>query len=111
VFELREGHVHKFEVNAKDFGVAVSTLDDIRGGDPKDNLEILKRTFAGEAGPVRDIVTFNAGCAMYVAGLVGEVSEGLDRARASIDSGAAQGVLDAVISVSQREAARMEKMS
>jgi anthranilate phosphoribosyltransferase len=111
VFELRDGQVHKFEVNAKDFGVAVSTLDDIRGGDPKDNLEIMKRTFAGEAGPVRDIVTYNAGCAMYVAGLVGEVSEGIDRARASIDSGAAQGVLDSVVTVSQREAARMEKLS
>ena len=111
VFELRDGQVHKFDVNAKDFGIPVSTLEDIRGGDPQDNLEILKRTFAGETGPVRDIVTFNAGCAMYVAGLVGEVSEGIDRARASIDSGAAQNVLDTVVASSQREAERMEKMS
>jgi len=111
VFELRDGVVHKFDVNAKDFGVAVSTLEDIRGGDPQENLAIMKRTLTGESGAVRDIVTFNAGCAMYVAGLVGEVSEGIDRARASIDSGAAQGVLDTVIAVSQREAARMEKLS
>lgn len=111
VFELRDGNVHKFEVNAKDFGISVSTLDDIRGGDASENLAILQRTFSGEPGPVRDIVTFNAGCAMYIAGLVGEVSEGIDRARASIDSGAAQGVLDTVVEVSQVEAARMEKMS
>lgn len=111
VFELRDGVVHSFEVNAKDFGIPVSTLDDIRGGDAQENFAILQRTLAGESGPVRDIVTFNAGCAMYIAGLVGDVTEGIDRARASIDSGAAQSVLDAVVEESTKQAARMESMS
>jgi anthranilate phosphoribosyltransferase len=111
VFELRDGNVHSFEVNAKDFGIPVSTLDDIRGGDAKENLAVLQRTLEGEAGPVRDIVTFNAGCAMYVAGLVGDVTEGIDRARASIDSGAAQTVLNEVVVESTKQAARMESLS
>lgn len=108
VFELRDGAVHQFDINAKDFGIPVSTLDDIRGGDAAENLAILRDTFNGKQGAVRDIVTFNAGCAMYVAGLVGDVTEGIDRARASIDSGAASSVLASVVEVSSREAARME---
>jgi anthranilate phosphoribosyltransferase len=108
VFELHEGQVHTFEVNAKDFGIAVSTLDDIRGGEPADNLAILRDTFAGKPGPVRDIVTFNAGCALYVAGIAGDVSDGIERARASIDSGAANGILESVIEITNREATRME---
>jgi anthranilate phosphoribosyltransferase len=108
VFELHEGQVHTFEVNAKDFGIAVSTLDDIRGGEPADNLAILRDTFAGKPGAVRDIVTFNAGCALYVAGVAGDVSDGIERARASIDSGAAVAVLDNVIAITHREATRME---
>ena len=111
VFELRDGHVHQFEVNAKDFGIAVSSLEDIRGGEPQENLDILNKTLDGAVGPVRDIVTFNAGCALYIAGLVGDVTEGIDRARASIDSGAAREVLDAVVSSSQAQARRMEAMS
>lgn len=108
VFELRDGAVHTFEINAKDFGIPVSTLDDIRGGDAAENLAIMRDTFSGSTGPVRDIVTFNAGCAMYISGLVGDVTEGIDRARASIDSGAAASVLSALVAVSSREAARME---
>lgn len=111
VFELRDGVVHSFEVSAKDFGIPVSTLEDIRGGDAHENRAILDRTLAGEAGPVRDIVTFNAGCALYIAGLVGDVTEGIERARASIDSGAAQSVLDQVVQESTKQAARMEALS
>jgi len=107
VFELRDGAVSKFEVNAADFGIATSTVDDIRGGDAAENLVIMNEMFAGKTGPVRDIVSFNAGCALYVAGLVGDVSEGIDRARASIDSGAAASVLSSVVTVSNQQAARM----
>ena len=107
VFELRDGNVSQFEINAADFGIATSTLDDVRGGDATENLAILHDTFSGKSGAVRDIVTFNAGCAMYVAGLVGEVSEGIDRARASIDSGAAAAVLADVVKVSSEQAVRM----
>jgi anthranilate phosphoribosyltransferase len=57
---------------------------------------------------VRDIVTFNAGCALYVAGIAGDVSDGIERARASIDSGAATSVLENVIAITNREAHRME---
>jgi anthranilate phosphoribosyltransferase len=107
VFELRDGAVSQFEVNAADFGIAVSTVADIRGGDASENLVIMNDLFAGKTGAVRDIVTFNAGCAMYIAGLVGEVSEGIDRARASLDSGAADAALAAVVATSTQQAARM----
>ena len=107
VFELRDGAVTQFEVNAADFGIAVSTVADIRGGDASENLVIMNDLFAGKTGAVRDIVTFNAGCAMYIAGLVGEVSEGIDRARASLDSGAAAAALAAVVATSTQQAARM----
>ena len=36
------------------------------------------------------------------------VSDGIERARASIDSGAANGILESVIAITNREATRME---
>ena len=108
VFALKDGVVEKFEIDAKDHGIARSTVDDVRGGDAAENLAIMHRMLAGEKGPVRDIVMFNAASAMFIAGLVGDLRDGLDRAAASIDSGAAADVLARVAEVSRENAARME---
>lgn len=108
VFALRDGVVERFEIDAKDHGIARSGIEDVRGGDSAENLAIMRRLLAGEKGPVRDIVMFNAACAMFIAGLVGDLRDGLDRAAASIDSGAAAEVLEGVARASQENAARME---
>ena len=94
--------------NAKEFGIASSTLEDVRGGDAAQNLAIMKELFKGKPGAVRDIVTFNAGCALFVSGVAGDVMDGIERARASIDSGSAAAVLSAVAEESSRQLARME---
>jgi anthranilate phosphoribosyltransferase len=107
VFELKDGTVTQFEINAKEFGIASSTLEDVRGGDAAENLAIMKDLFAGKTGAVRDIVTFNAGCALYVSGVAGDVMDGIERARASIDSGSAAEVLRGVAEESSRQLARM----
>ena len=108
VFELKDGTVTQFEINAKEFGIASSTLEDVRGGDAAQNLAIVKELFKGKPGAVRDIVTFNAGCALFVSGVAGDVMDGIERARASIDSGSAAAVLSAVAEESSRQLARME---
>lgn len=107
VCELKDGTVTQFEINAKEFGIASSTLEDVRGGDAAENLAIMKDLFAGKTGAVRDIVTFNAGCALYVSGVAGDVMDGIERARASIDSGSAAEVLHGVAEESSRQLARM----
>jgi anthranilate phosphoribosyltransferase len=107
VFELKDGTVTQFEINAKEFGIASSTLEDVRGGDAAENLAIMKDLFAGKTGAVRDIVTFNAGCALYVSGVAGDIMDGIERARASIDSGSAAEVLHGVAEESSRQLARM----
>lgn len=108
VYELRDGNISRFEIDAADFGITHSLLADIRGGDATDNLAIMNDLFAGKTGAVRDIVTFNAGCALFVANHVGSVADGLDMARATIDSGAAASMLVKVVAVSSAEAERMQ---
>ena len=43
----------------------------------------------GEQGPARDIVCLNAGAALYAANVASSIEDGLQRARAALDSGAA----------------------
>ena len=108
VYELRDGNISRFEIDAADFGITHSLLADIRGGDATDNLAIMNDLFAGKTGAVRDIVTFNAGCALFVAGHVGSVADGIEVARVTIDSGAAASMLVKVVAVSSAEAERMQ---
>lgn len=108
VYELKNGDVRQFEVSASDYGITLSTLEDIRGGEASDNLSILEKTFAGATGAVRDIVVFNAGCSLHIAGVASDVTAGIEQAKQLIDSGAASAKLAEVVAVSQREKARME---
>jgi anthranilate phosphoribosyltransferase len=98
-------------VDAADFGIARADVSEIEGGDAAMNAATLRAVFAGQTGPVRDIVVFNAGCALLLSGAVSKIEEGIAMVRATLDSGAAQKLLDAVIAVSTREAQRMEASS
>jgi anthranilate phosphoribosyltransferase len=60
---------------------------------------------AGENGPHRDIVLLNAGAGLVVAGRVDDVGAGIEVAATAIDEGHAQASLDALIRVSQAQAA------
>jgi anthranilate phosphoribosyltransferase len=108
VHTLRDGRVVETVVDAADHGIPRSSLEDVRGGDPSQNLAIMERLLGGAKGPVRDIVLFNAACALVVAGRCDEVAEGLVLAAEAVDSGAAAGVLATTARVSTREAERLE---
>ena len=108
VYQLRKGEVKQFELNPADYGIASSTLADIRGGEASDNLAILEKTFTGVHGAVRDIVLLNAGCALHIAGVADDIASGITQAADIIDSGAAMAQLEKVVRVSQRERERME---
>jgi anthranilate phosphoribosyltransferase len=93
-------------------GLPRATVDDLRGGDPEDNAEVVRRLLAGRTGPVRDIVLLNAAAAITAAGglsgvtsadaLVKALGDGLARAAAAVDSGAAAVLLDRWTQVSNR---------
>jgi len=104
VVEVRDGEVRRFEVDPADYGLARASEADLVGGDPAHNAEVVRSVLAGSAGPHRDIVVLNAGAALVVAGLVGDLADGITRAAAAIDSGAAAKALDRMITASQEAA-------
>jgi anthranilate phosphoribosyltransferase len=103
VSECRDGAVHTFFVHPSEFGLAKAAAADLRGGDAVENAAIIRSVFDGKAGAARDIVLLNAGAALFVAGRTASVREGIDRAGAAIDSGAARGTLDRMVRSSQTE--------
>lgn len=100
VLDVRDGRVGSFAVDARELGLEPADVTAIRGGSPEDNARIVRETFDGRHGAVRDIVVLNAAAGLVVAGMSATMIEGVERASASIDSGAARETLDALVRVS-----------
>jgi len=96
--ELRDGLVGQpFSVVPEDFGLQRWPLIDLVGGDPVKNAEVTRRVLAGEPGGPLDIVLLNAGAAVYLAGRAASIREGVERARTSVESGAAHAKMTAFV--------------
>jgi anthranilate phosphoribosyltransferase len=97
VAAFEDGEVRTFEVVPEDFGLPRARLEDIRGGEPQHNADLMRNLLAGVGGPLRDVALLNSGAALLVAGRVTTVEAGLELAARSIDSGAAQRVLEELV--------------
>jgi len=105
VLSLDNGEVSTFEVDPVAHGIAPAIPEELVGGNPAQNAEVVRRVLAGDHGPHRDIVVLNAGAGLVVSGIAGDLAHGLVLAAESIDSGRAALALDALVEVSQSAAA------
>jgi len=101
VFELRDGRVSEYEVDPGDLGLARSRAEDLRGGTPAENANLLRQVLDRESGPRRDVVLLNAAAAVLAAGRADGWPAALAVARESLDSGRAQNVLDRLVETSK----------
>jgi anthranilate phosphoribosyltransferase len=105
VWLVRDGKVEQVAFDPRDVGLPLVPVEALRGADAAHNAEVARRLLAGEHGPVRDAVLLNSAAALVAldpsdAPLEERISAGLARAAASLDSGAAQSVLDRWIAAS-----------
>jgi anthranilate phosphoribosyltransferase len=96
------GTVRPLVLDPAELGVPAAGVDRLRGADAAYNAQVVRDVLAGSRGPVRDAVLLNAAAALVAArgalptdasGLVDALREGMSRAAASVDSGAAADVL------------------
>jgi anthranilate phosphoribosyltransferase len=105
VWEVRSGRVTTWELDPAAYGLPVAPGEQdgkrrLGGGAPAENAARLERILSGQAGGAageeigRAAVVLNAGAAIYVAGLAADLAEGVRKAGAAVDSGAARAALD-----------------
>ena len=97
VAEIRDGAVSISTIEPEDFGLTRCKLEELQGGDAVRNAEIITAILHGESGPHRDIVLFNAAHALVAAGVAENISDGLQKAAASIDEKRAKGKLEELV--------------
>lgn len=98
IIEVSDGGTSEQFVAPDDFGLEKAELGDITGGSPEENAAATRSVLAGEPGPHRDLVVLNAAAAILVGGKADDFAAGVETARTAIDSGAAAGVLNRLVS-------------
>ena len=100
IMELHGGSIRSFTVAPEDVGLARARPEDLRGGDPDGNARALRAVLDGERTPYRDVGLLNAGAALVVSGAADGLADGVARAAAAVDRGAARATLDRLVAVS-----------
>ena len=96
VAKLENGTVKSSEISPEDAGLPVHPFEAIIGGSPAANAAALSDLLDGTKSAYRDAVLLNTAAALVVADKAKSLSEGVELAVVSIDSGRAKQKLEAL---------------
>lgn len=102
VGELRDGVISEYEVHPEEFGLAMASGLQLRVDNADQSRARVLEALDNRPGVARDIVSLNAGAALYAANAAGSIAEGIGMARNAIESGAARAKLEAFVRSTQR---------
>ena len=102
VAELSDRQVREYVVEPGDFGLAADSLESIRVESAEESLGLIRSAFAGDPGAAGNIIALNAGGAIYAAGLVDNLDEGVARARELLTGGQAAAKLEEFVTYTKR---------
>jgi anthranilate phosphoribosyltransferase len=97
VCEVVDGTVRARVIDPLELGIERCDPAELRGGTPEENAQAIREVFAGGDGGRRDAILLNAAGAIAAAGHAEDLGEGLELARAAVDSGAAAARLDELV--------------
>jgi anthranilate phosphoribosyltransferase len=100
-------------VHPRDIGLPTARIEDLLGGSPEHNADVLRRTLAGEQGAVRDVVLLNAAAGIVAfrlsqdpaqaqRNMIQRLTEACEEAAAAIDDGRASAKLEQWVAATQR---------
>lgn len=102
ISEVKNGKVTTYYLDPQKHNFSYSTIDQLRGGTAQENAKITRSILQGEQGPRRDIVLLNTALSLVVAGVAEDVDEGVAKAAAVLDTGAALEKLNELVKYSHK---------
>jgi len=89
VSEFDGQDIISYDIDPEELGFPRARMEDLRGADAAHNAGLVRAVLGGETGARRDIVLLNAAYALYTAGTVENLKQGMNMAQHAIDSGRA----------------------
>ncbi len=102
VGELKAGRVEEYELHPERFNLPLHDPRSLRVGTVDESRAMVLNALENKPGVARDIVGLNAGVAIYVSGAAPTMEDGVERAFATIASGAARERLAKFVECTQR---------
>ena len=100
--EVQDGQTRVSRIEPGDFGFPAVRLEELAGGDARQNAEMVLSVLRAEAGPRRNVVLLNAAPGIVCGGKARDLAEGVQVAAQSIDSGQALRVLQRLAAFTQQ---------
>lgn len=101
VAELKNNQISSYSVSPEQFGMQRANLETLAVKDAQASLEIIRQVLNNQPGPARDIVTLNAGAAIYAADLADTLEAGILIAQQVLANGSALAKFEALIAYSK----------
>ncbi|RYY02498.1 MAG: anthranilate phosphoribosyltransferase [Gammaproteobacteria bacterium] len=90
IAELKNGEIREYTIKPEDFGIQSKSLIGLSVNSAEDSLLLIKDALGNRRGQyaekAADIITLNAGAAIYVSGVVDTFADGVEMARDAIGS-------------------------
>lgn len=90
VAELKNGEIIEYTITPEDFGIQSKSLIGLSVANGEDSLLLIKDALGNRRGQyaekAADIITLNAGAAIYVSGVASTFTDGIEMARDAIGS-------------------------
>lgn len=105
VAELKNGEISEYILAPEDLGIASRSLDGLAVADSAESLSLIRdalgKRSSEAAEKAADMIALNAGAAIYVAGLVSDLKQGVALAEDAIHSGQALEKMQSLAAFSQ----------
>lgn len=105
VAELKNGEITEFTVSPEDVGLTTVDLEGLSVASAEESLALINDALGQRGNPVShkagDIIAFNAGAAVYVAGIASSLEEGVRMAEDAIGSGLAKAKIQELASFTE----------
>jgi len=102
VGELINGEIREYDIHPEDFGLQMVSNRSLRVSGAEESKARILDVLNNVPGPATDIVSLNAGAALYGAGIADSIADGVKKAQAAIASGAALSKLNQLVEVTNQ---------
>lgn len=101
VVELNDGNITNYEIDPEDFGIATRDTTSLQADSPEASLELILESLTAPDSAAADIVSLNAGAAIYVSGVAMTLADGVTMAQDAIAAGLANERLQELVRITK----------